>query len=120
VTATPEIPAAGAPASFSARLSRREAVNLDPSLAMTRPASRPVLCCDDPECTRLEPISIYLADFSNRVFAVTRRRVVHDRGDGTATFAATERHDISSQLREFLRRNPDWVRAALSEGTSPS
>ena len=81
----------------------------------TETAAREPGCCDEPDCRRRYPIGIYLADFSDRVFAATGRRVVSERGDGTATFAATERHDITSQLREFIRRNPDWVRAALDE-----
>ena len=72
-------------------------------------------CCGDPTCNRHYPISLYLGDFSNQVYAVTKRRVVTEREDGTATFAATERHDVTRQLREFVRRNPDWVRQVLAE-----
>jgi hypothetical protein len=66
-------------------------------------------CCDEPGCRRRYPVSIYLGDFSDRVYVVTRRRVVAEREDGTATFAASERHDVTGQLREFIRRNPVWV-----------
>lgn len=76
-------------------------------------------CCDDPECRRHYPISLYLADFSHRVFAVTKRRVVSEYDDGTATFAASERHDVTGQLREFIRRNPGWVREQLPDITEP-
>jgi len=70
-------------------------------------------CCGEPECRRHYPIGLYLGDFSGTVYAVTKRRVVSERGDGTATFAASERHDVTAQLREFIRRNPDWIRAVL-------
>jgi len=77
-------------------------------------------CCSEPECRRKYPVSLYLADLSERVFVVTRRRVVGERGDGTATFAATERHDVTRQLREFERRNPAFVRSLLdAEATAP-
>jgi hypothetical protein len=85
--------------------------------ALAKLAERKPDCCGEPDCRRHYPISVYLADFSDRVFAATGRRVVHDRGDGTATFAATERHDITPQLREFVRRNPEYVRAILAEET---
>lgn len=70
-------------------------------------------CCTEPDCRRHYPISLYLADFSGRVFAVTKRRVVSEREDGTATFAATDRHDVTVQVQEFIRRNHDWVRQQL-------
>jgi len=70
-------------------------------------------CCEEPECRRRYPIAVYMADFSERVFAATGRRVVSEHADGTATFAATERHDITAQVREFVFRNPAWVRAIL-------
>ena len=76
-------------------------------------------CCTEPECRRHYPIGLYLADFSDRVFAVTKRRVVAERGDGTATFAASERHDVTPQLREFVRRNPEFVRSLLTETETP-
>lgn len=36
---------------------------------MTAPAETGPACCTEPGCRRSYPISIYLADFSNRVFA---------------------------------------------------
>ena len=76
-------------------------------------------CCPDPSCRRGYPISLYKADFSDRVFAVTKRRVVSERPEeGTATFAATERHDVTPQLREFVRRNREWIEQVLSEETT--
>jgi hypothetical protein len=73
-------------------------------------------CCTEPDCRRHYPINLYLADFSGQVFAVTRRRVVSESEDGTtATFAASERHDVTPQVQEFIRRNPEWVRAQLDD-----
>lgn len=73
-------------------------------------------CCTEPDCRRHYPVSIYLTDFSDTVYAVLGRRVVSESDDGkTATFAATQRHDITAQIREFIRRNPEWVRARLDE-----
>lgn len=77
------------------------------------PGSAAESCCAEPECRRHYPIGLYLGDFSGTVYAVTKRRVVAEREDGTATFAASERHDVTRQLREFIRRNPAWVRAQL-------
>jgi len=73
-------------------------------------------CCTEIGCRRREPIFLYHADLSGRVYAATRRRLVGERGDGTATFAATERHDVTEQMREFIRRNPEWVREQLEAG----
>jgi hypothetical protein len=83
------------------------------------PGSAAETCCDEPDCRRHYPVSLYLADFSGRVFAVTKRRVVAEHEDGTATFAASERHDVTRQLREFARRNPEFVRALLDPETAP-
>jgi len=77
------------------------------------------LCCGEPDCTRKHPVGIYLADISDRVYVVTRRRLVRENPDGTALFAAAGRHDVTLQMREFIRRNPDWVRAVLGEETQP-
>jgi hypothetical protein len=85
-------------------------------ISATRKAER---CCPEPDCRRKYPLSLYLADLSERVFVVTRRRVVGERGDGTATFAATERHDVTRQLREFVRRNPAFVRSLLDAEQPP-
>jgi hypothetical protein len=62
-----------------------------------------------PGCKRKYPIGLNLGDFSNRVYAVTRARVVKSNDDGTAAMAATERHDVTDHVREFIRRNPEWV-----------
>lgn len=70
-------------------------------------------CCTEDGCCRQYPISLYRADFSGQVYAVTKRRVVRKREDGTATFAATERHDVTPQMLEFIRRNEAWVREQL-------
>lgn len=78
------------------------------------PGSAAETCCGEPECRRHYPIGLYLADFSGTVYAVTKRRVIADRSDGTATYAASERHDVTPQMREFIRRNPEWTRAALA------
>jgi hypothetical protein len=42
-------------------------------------------------------------------------RLVRDRGDGTGTFAATRKHDITRQMRRFIRANAEWVREVLTE-----
>ena len=61
-------------------------------------------CCLEPGCKRRHPIGLYAGDFSGQVFAVTRRRVVKENDDGTAVYAATERHDVTEQMRKFIRR----------------
>ena len=94
-------------------------VSTTDEVAKARPGSAAETCCDEPECRRHYPIGLYLADFSGTVYAVTRRRVVAEHEDGTATFAASERHDVTPQLREFCRRNPDWIRTVLEEETTP-
>jgi hypothetical protein len=70
-------------------------------------------CCTEDGCRRQYPISLYRADFSGQVYAVTKRRLVGERGDGTATFAATRRHEVTEQMMEFIRRNEAWVREQL-------
>ena len=70
-------------------------------------------CCDEPGCRRKHPIGIYRGDFTGRIYAATSVRLVRDRGDGTATFAATEKHDITRQMRRFVCANEEWVRAVL-------
>jgi hypothetical protein len=81
----------------------------------TEPTTAGPGCCDEQNCTRDYPVSLYLADFSDRVYVVTSRRVVRDNGDGTALFAANERHDVTKQLAEFIRRNPEWVGSVITE-----
>ena len=70
-------------------------------------------CCAEDGCTRKRPIGLYLGDFTGQVYAATRMRVVSDHGDGTATFAADEKHDVTRQMRRFIRTNAEWVRAEL-------
>jgi hypothetical protein len=72
-------------------------------------------CCEEYGCKRQHPIALYLGDFSGQVFAATRMRVVNDHGDGTATFSATEKHEVTSQMRRFIRDNPGWVREELAK-----
>jgi hypothetical protein len=67
-------------------------------------------CCDEPDCRRKIPIGIYLADFSERVFAATSSR---ERSPGH--YAAKTRHDITPQMRRFIKANPAWVRKVLRE-----
>jgi hypothetical protein len=77
-------------------------------------------CCDEYGCTRKHPIGLYLGDFDSRVYAATRMRAVSDHGDGTATFAASEKHDVTRQMRRFIRDNAEWVRAELqAAGLNP-
>jgi hypothetical protein len=77
-------------------------------------------CCDEPGCRRTSPVGIYLADLSGRAYAVTRRRVVTDHGNGTATFAAADRHDITAQLQHFIAANAGWVQAVLAGAAAPA
>ena len=70
-------------------------------------------CCDEPGCRRRQPIHLYLGDFSGTVWAATRWRKAP--GVLTDTMIAKERHDVTRQMREFIRRNPQWVRTELEE-----
>jgi len=70
-------------------------------------------CCEEYGCRRKHPIGLFVGDWDGRVYAATRMRVVSDHGDGTATFAASEKHDVTRQMRRFIRDNADWVRAEL-------
>jgi hypothetical protein len=70
-------------------------------------------CCEESGCRRKQPIGIYRGDFTGLVYAATSMRVVSDHGDGTATFAATTRHDITRQMRRFIMANAEWVREVL-------
>lgn len=70
-------------------------------------------CCREPNCRRTEPIDLVLADLSGIVYAVMSKRVVKDHGDGTATFAMGNRHDVTDRMQRFIRANPVWVRSAL-------
>jgi len=71
-------------------------------------------CCNEPPCRRKRPIGIYRGDFGGQVYAATSMRVVKDHGDGTATFAASIKHDITPQMRRFIRANAEWVREVLA------
>lgn len=75
-------------------------------------------CCSEPNCRRIQPISIYKGDFSDTVYAVTRARLVRRHGEGRATMAAIEKHDVSAAMRRFLRDNREWALKILSEGES--
>lgn len=76
------------------------------------PASHPG-CCEEYGCRRKHPIGIYRGDFTGQVYAATNLRLVHDRGDGTGTFSASEKHDITRQMRRFIRSNREWVLEVL-------
>ena len=73
-------------------------------------------CCGEHECRRSEPIRLYLGDLSGQVYAVTRSRVHVERPDGRNTRRAVERHEVTEQLRSFIRSNPEWVREVLESG----
>ena len=77
-------------------------------------------CCLEPGCRRRHPIGLYAGDFSGQVFAVTRRRTVKENDDGTATYAATERHDVTEQMRRFIQENKAWVRLQLVTPAVPA
>ena len=72
-------------------------------------------CCNEPDCTRQYPVGLYRGDLSGVVYAVTKMRLVKDRGDGTGTWAAQIRHDVTPQMERFIRENREWVREVLSE-----
>ena len=74
-------------------------------------------CCGEPGCRRRQPMTIVIGDLSGQVqvWVVTRRRLIRDHGNGRATFAAVERHDITEQFRAFLHNNAVAVRAMMSE-----
>jgi hypothetical protein len=76
-------------------------------------------CCREYNCRRKQPIGIYKGEFSGIVYAATRMRLVADHEDGTGTFAASERHDITPQVRRFLLDNREWVLSVL-EGAQES
>jgi hypothetical protein len=71
-------------------------------------------CCDEYGCRRTQPIALYLGDLSGQVFAATRFRARPDGRPGAWT--ATQKHDVTAQMREFIRRNPEWVRAQMENG----
>jgi len=77
-----------------------------------------VPCCPEPDCTRKHPIGIYRGDFTGLIYAATSMRVVHDHGDGTATFAANAKHNITPQMRRFILANAEWVREVLAQSSS--
>jgi hypothetical protein len=70
-------------------------------------------CCGEPGCRRKQPIRLYLADFSETVYATTRYTMRQPLAGLEARWRAVDRHDVTAQMREFIRRNPEWVRAQL-------
>jgi hypothetical protein len=72
-------------------------------------------CCTEHNCTRKQPISLYLGDFSDIVYAVTRYRVRGAAEDGREHRVALDRHDITGQMKTFIRANPGFVRSVLEE-----
>jgi len=74
----------------------------------------PAACCDEADCRRKQPIGIYRGDFGGRIYAATSMRLVGDHGDGTGTFAASVKHDITRQMVRFIRANAEWVREILA------
>jgi hypothetical protein len=71
-------------------------------------------CCSEPGCRRSQPIFLYLGDLTGQVYAATRSELRTADGD-TAYMRATARHDVTRQMREFIRRNSSWVREVLAE-----
>jgi hypothetical protein len=76
-------------------------------------------CCDEYGCRRKQPIRLYLGDLSGQVYAATRStpRLDKHRNPVPGAWVARDKHDVTEALREFVRRNPEWVRAVL-EGVS--
>jgi hypothetical protein len=72
-------------------------------------------CCGEYNCRRKHPIGIYKGDFSGCVYVATRMSLVSDRGDGTGTYEASERHDITRQMKKFIRDNANWVKGIIEE-----
>lgn len=71
---------------------------------------RPILCCDEPTCQRRRPLGLYLTDLAEpyRAYVVTRYT---ERAPGH--YVAHERHEVTAQVKDFIRRNPEWVQAVL-------
>jgi hypothetical protein len=65
-------------------------------------------CCDEYGCRRKQPIHLYLGELTGQVFAATH---AHERSPGHWT--AYRKHDVTEAMREFIRRNPAWVREQL-------
>jgi hypothetical protein len=75
-------------------------------------------CCDEPECRRKQPIGLYLGDFSDTVYVVTKYRLRAKPGTGDREHkVAVDRHDITEQMKSFVRANAAWVRDVLKEDT---
>jgi hypothetical protein len=72
-------------------------------------------CCGEYNCRRTQPIRLYLGEFSGLVYAATRSKHM-----GGNTFSAVERHEVTEQMREFIRGNPAWVREVLAQESRPS
>lgn len=79
-------------------------------------------CCGEYRCRRKQPIHIYKAILTDQVFAATRarqRRRADSKEIIPGSWEALEKHDVTEQVREFIRRNPEWVRTQLErEGPS--
>ncbi len=75
-------------------------------------------CCDEHNCHRRHPIGIYRGDLTGQVYAATSVRLMHDHGDGTGTFAASAKHDITPQMIRFIRANAEWVTEILAEAAA--
>jgi len=71
-------------------------------------------CCGEPGCARKQPLGLYLSDFSNQVYAVTRWRVRGEpAAEGREHRVAVGRHDVTAQMEQFVRANPEWLRSLL-------
>lgn len=72
-------------------------------------------CCNETGCRRKTPIVLYRGDFSGAVYAVTRATIISQPAKGDMTMSAINRHDVTQAMREFIRRNPEWIREVLAE-----
>lgn len=77
---------------------------------------RPILCCDEPTCQRRRPLGLYLTDLAEpyRAYVVTRYT---ERKGKPGHYVANERHEVTEQIKDFIRRNPEWVSAVLRSRT---
>lgn len=76
-------------------------------------------CCGERGCRRTEPIGLALGSLTGCVvYAVMSKRLVRDNGDGSALFAMGARHDVTDQMRRFIRANPEWVKGVLEGADS--
>lgn len=74
-------------------------------------------CCGEYGCRRAQPVRLYLGDLTGQVFAATRStpRLDAHRNPVPGSWAAQEKHDVTAAMREFIRRNPQWVRRVLEQ-----